>query len=131
MGEGSSHCSPWSSSLFEGKYGLYGRVRLNWYLKTCTHGFVRRDSVRRLLQPTYHEQFLVLERSDKLFKVNVNGKPSNISIDRVKPSFMPNTDSDITPSATKLSLESPGKTKFRQTHSGCHINKLRPANKYK
>ncbi|GFU25742.1 gag-pol polyprotein [Nephila pilipes] len=63
----------------------------------CIHVFVRRDSIRRPLQAPYDGPFLVLKRSDKLFKVNVNGKPSTISIDRMKPAFIPNTDSDISP----------------------------------
>ncbi|GFT09150.1 pol polyprotein [Nephila pilipes] len=91
-------------------------------LKTCTYVFVRRDSVRRPLQSPYDGPFLVLKRSDKLFKANVNGKPSINSLDRVKPAFMPNTDSDITHSATKLSLDTPAKTNLRQNHSGRHVH---------
>ncbi|GFU44820.1 pol polyprotein [Nephila pilipes] len=44
-------------------------------LKTCAHVFVKRDSVRRPLQALYDGPFLVLKLGDKLFKVNVNGKP--------------------------------------------------------
>ncbi|GFT71814.1 pol polyprotein [Nephila pilipes] len=69
-------------------------------LKTCKHVFVRRDSIRHSLQAPCDEQFLVLKQSDKLFKVNVNGKSSTVFIDRLKPAFMTNTDSDNTPRAT-------------------------------
>ncbi|GFT26873.1 transposon Tf2-6 polyprotein [Nephila pilipes] len=81
-------------------------------LKTCSYVFVRRDSVRRSLQAPYEGPFLVLKRTDKLFIVNVKGKVSTISIDRVKPAFMPNTDSDTTPNATKLSLDKPQRQSF-------------------
>ncbi|GFS80149.1 pol polyprotein [Nephila pilipes] len=90
-------------------------------LKTCTHVFVRRNSVRRPLQAPYDGLFLVLKHSDKLFKVNVDGKPTTISINRGKPAFMSNTDSDIIPSATKLSLDTRAKTNLRQTRSGRHV----------
>ncbi|GFT20152.1 pol polyprotein [Nephila pilipes] len=93
-------------------------------LKTCTHVFVRRNSVRRPLQSTYDRPFLELKRSDKFFKTYVNGKPSIISIDRVKPAFMPNTDSYITPRATKLSPDTLAKTTLRQTRSSRHVNFL-------
>ncbi|GFT13161.1 pol polyprotein [Nephila pilipes] len=90
-------------------------------LKTCTHVFVmRRDSVRRPQQAPYDGLFLVLKRSDNLFKINVNGKLSSISIDRGKLAFLPNTDSDIIPNTTKLSLDSPAKTNLRQTCSSHH-----------
>ncbi|GFT00159.1 retrovirus-related Pol polyprotein from transposon 412 [Nephila pilipes] len=86
--------------------------------KTCTHVFVRRYSTRRPLQALYDGPFLVLKRSDKFLKVNVNGKPSTISTDRVKPAFRSNTESDIIPSTTKLSLDTPAKTNLYQTCSG-------------
>ncbi|GFT99221.1 pol polyprotein [Nephila pilipes] len=91
-------------------------------LKKCTYVFVRRDSVRRPLHAPYDGPFLVLKGSDKLFKVNVNGKSSTISIDRMKLAFIPNTDSDITPSATKISLDTPAKTNLCQTRFGSHVH---------
>ncbi|GFS44205.1 pol polyprotein [Nephila pilipes] len=91
-------------------------------LKTCSHVFVRRDSVCRPLQAPYDGPFLVLKCSNKLFKVNVNGKPSTISIARVKPAFMLNTDTDITPSATKLSLDTSAKIHLCETRSSRHLN---------
>lgn len=36
--------------------------------------------------------FNVFERSKKFFQINVNGKESNKSIDRLKPEFLPYED---------------------------------------
>lgn len=60
-------------------------------LKTCTHVFVRVNAVRQPLQPPYNGPFEVVKRNDKWFKVNINGKSTNISIDRLKPAFKTQT----------------------------------------
>lgn len=57
-------------------------------LKTCSHVFVRVDSVRRSLQQPYEGPFQVVSRNDKHFEVVISGKKQIISIDRVKPAFM-------------------------------------------
>ncbi|XP_071643032.1 uncharacterized protein [Temnothorax longispinosus] len=59
-------------------------------LATCSHVFVRVDAVRRSLQPLYEGPYLVLERSDKVFKVSIKGQPTTVSIDRVKPAHLEN-----------------------------------------
>ncbi|GFU31888.1 hypothetical protein NPIL_694321 [Nephila pilipes] len=53
--------------------------------------------------------------------VNVNGKSSTNPTDIVKPTFVPNANSDITPSTTKLVLDIPRKTILRQTHLDHHV----------
>lgn len=59
-------------------------------LNTCTHVFVRCDGVRKPLQPPYTGPHEIINRiSEKLFSVSVNGKTTNIAIDRLKPAFMP------------------------------------------
>ncbi|XP_043500950.1 uncharacterized protein LOC122523340 [Polistes fuscatus] len=68
-------------------------------LHFCTHVFVRvGGSLGPLCQP-YEGPFEVLERiSDTVFRVNVNGKPSTISTERLKPAFFEATEqTDITP----------------------------------
>ncbi|GFR28701.1 pol polyprotein [Trichonephila clavata] len=61
----------------------------------CTHVFVRRDSVRRPLQAPYDGPYLVMKRSDKFYKVNIHGKLTSISIDRLKPAFTHNVDDTL------------------------------------
>ncbi|XP_064486150.1 uncharacterized protein LOC135398695 [Ornithodoros turicata] len=57
-------------------------------LSTATHVFVRRDAVRKALQPPYSGPHLVISRSSKHFTLNVNGKSDTVSIDRLKPAFV-------------------------------------------
>lgn len=62
-------------------------------LKSASHIFIRHDAVKKPLQMPYDGPFTVLERSEKFFKINVNGTERNISIDRLKPAFLPYEDS--------------------------------------
>uniref|UniRef100_A0A182S096 Uncharacterized protein n=1 Tax=Anopheles funestus TaxID=62324 RepID=A0A182S096_ANOFN len=55
--------------------------------RTCTHVFFRNDTVRLELTPPYQGPYEGLRRSEKWFEVLVNGKPTNVSIDRLKPCY--------------------------------------------
>lgn len=57
-------------------------------LSKCTHVFIRRDSVKKPLQPPYDGPYRVLKRCEKYFTISVNGKVLNISLDRLKPAFV-------------------------------------------
>lgn len=57
-------------------------------LKTSSHVFVRQDLVRTSLQPPYAGPFEVIERHPKYFVVNVGGKSTSVSIDRLKPAYI-------------------------------------------
>ncbi|XP_050066078.1 uncharacterized protein LOC126555164 [Aphis gossypii] len=59
-------------------------------LSKTTHVFVRHDAIKKPLQMPYDGPYLVIHRADKTYQVNVNGKIVNISIDRLKPAFLPN-----------------------------------------
>ena len=54
-------------------------------LKTCTHVWVRRDGHVKPLHALYDGPFLVLDRSDKVFRLQIGVKPVTVSIDRLKP----------------------------------------------
>ncbi|KAJ0172529.1 hypothetical protein K1T71_011668 [Dendrolimus kikuchii] len=58
-------------------------------LATCSHVFLREDAVRRPLQPPYTGPYQVVERSSdgKTITINLKGKPAVVSVDRVKPAF--------------------------------------------
>ncbi|GFW62934.1 integrase catalytic domain-containing protein [Trichonephila clavipes] len=56
---------------------------------TC---FLRREMLRRPLQQPYDGRFKVLQRKDKVFFLDINGKRVSVSIDRCKPAFFLNTE---------------------------------------
>ncbi|XP_048484032.1 uncharacterized protein LOC125490058 [Plutella xylostella] len=79
-------------------------------LSTTRHVFVRDDTVRGALQPAFTGPYEVIERGDKVFKLNVKGKTTTVSIDRLKPAYMmtetnntPNVENDNRPSITTRS----------------------------
>ena len=66
-------------------------------LQSCSHVFIRTDSVRKPLQPPYTGPYKVIDPKNKYFSIVVNGREQNISIDRLKPAHL---DTDITPTVT-------------------------------
>ncbi|CAH8821528.1 unnamed protein product [Trichobilharzia szidati] len=57
-------------------------------LKTSSHVFVRRDSVRRPLEPPYDGPYKVIKRTDKFFVLDKKGREDTVSIDRLKPAYL-------------------------------------------
>ncbi|GFW94148.1 integrase catalytic domain-containing protein [Trichonephila clavipes] len=55
------------------------------------HVFLRRDMLCRPLQQPYDGPFKVLQRKDKVFFLDINGKRVSVSIERCKPAFFLNT----------------------------------------
>jgi hypothetical protein len=58
-------------------------VNLPQSLYSCTHVFVRRDAVKKPLQPPYDGPYKVLDRSDKYFTLSKLGKTDTVSVDRL------------------------------------------------
>ncbi|XP_072392240.1 uncharacterized protein [Diabrotica undecimpunctata] len=58
-------------------------------LQTTSHVFVRTDKVKPPLTPPYTGPFRVLERCDKFLTVDVQNVPQRISMDRLKPAYIP------------------------------------------
>ncbi|KAF7263164.1 hypothetical protein GWI33_011659 [Rhynchophorus ferrugineus] len=50
--------------------------------------FVRRDQAKTPLRPSYEGSFGVLHRKEKYFKIDKNGEEDNVSIDRLKQSYI-------------------------------------------
>ena len=49
--------------------------------------FVRHDAVKRPLQQPYDGPYLVLDRSDRFYTLDLNGHTDTVSIDRLKPAY--------------------------------------------
>lgn len=64
-------------------------------LGSTTHVFIRNDSVRPSLSHPYDGPYEVKSRSAKYFKVLIQGRPVNISVDRLKPAFSTSPDLNI------------------------------------
>ena len=58
-------------------------------LSTCSHVFQRVDLVRKSLQPPYEGPFKVIKRMPKIFLLQINNKERWVSVDRLKPAFLP------------------------------------------
>ncbi|KAF8795395.1 hypothetical protein HNY73_003248 [Argiope bruennichi] len=82
------------------------KVYVNPSMKNCSHIFLRSDKVDPPLSPPYTGPYLVISRKDKNFIIDLNGKHSTVSIDRVKPAYLLADDTDQTePSKSQPILE--------------------------
>ncbi|CAI2727756.1 unnamed protein product [Schistosoma spindalis] len=66
----------------------YRQVALPRELSTCSHVFIRVDSVRKPLQQPYEGPFHVISRHEKTFKVDRHGRVEIVSIGRLKPAHV-------------------------------------------
>ncbi|GIY12555.1 uncharacterized protein CDAR_112051 [Caerostris darwini] len=58
------------------------------YLSTCSHVFLRSDTIKKVFQPPYEGPFQVQSRSEKVFKLLIHGRQSVVNIDRLKPAYI-------------------------------------------
>lgn len=63
-------------------------------LVKCEYVFIRNDAIHKPLQPTYDGPFRVLKRGNKVYEIQLPGRKTNISIDRLKPAYYI-SDSDV------------------------------------
>ena len=60
-------------------------------LQRCSHVWLRTDRVRRPLEAPYAGPFKVLHRYEKYFTLELNNGQKNVSIDRLKPAYVPSS----------------------------------------
>lgn len=62
-------------------------------LYTCTHVFLRVDTVKRPLEQPYTGPHPVIKRLDeRVFQININGKEMNVNVERLKPAHLTSDD---------------------------------------
>ncbi|CAN7978633.1 unnamed protein product, partial [Ixodes persulcatus] len=76
-------------------------------LDTSTHIFLRRDAVRKPLQPPYDGPFKVLRRGSKHYTIEVRGQSEVVSVDRLKPAHLEHSITTPTSAPTRNSADSP------------------------
>lgn len=69
-------------------------------MASCSHVFVRVDSVRPSLTSPYDGPYPVIKKSSKTFTVEVKGRRKEVSIDRLKAAFLSPAPESCTTSAT-------------------------------
>ena len=78
------------------------------HLQECEFIFVRNDTIRHPLIPTYTAPFKVPSRADKHITIRRGNNKDTVSIDRVKPAFIEKVDSSTgTPSDTSADSSEP------------------------
>ncbi|BHF65921.1 hypothetical protein SprV_0200893500 [Sparganum proliferum] len=96
-------------------------------LDKCDFVFVRHDAVRRPLQPPYDGPYRVLRRSAKDVVIGRSGKTDTVSIDRVKPAYIDDSDLSSPQHCTPQQTVMPPPTgdsppPVRRTRSGRHVH---------
>ncbi|EFA12072.1 uncharacterized protein LOC103314496 [Tribolium castaneum] len=65
-------------------HDVHKKVFVHKELSKCSHVFLRDDAVRRPLQPPYTGPHKIIQRNNKTFKIDVNGRQVTVNVDRVK-----------------------------------------------
>lgn len=81
-------------------------------LATSSHVYLREDAVRRTLQPPYSGPYQIIERASdgKTLTLNIRGRKTAVSVDRVKPAFIERSENVrdvVLPTAPTLTAEPP------------------------
>ncbi|XP_037931392.1 uncharacterized protein LOC119666181 [Teleopsis dalmanni] len=68
---------------------LKSPISIHKGLRDCTHVFLRSDHIRKPLEPPYTGPHKIIKRiSERIFKIQVGIKQLNVSIERLKPAFI-------------------------------------------
>jgi len=68
------------------------------HLDSCTHVFVRVDSIKKPLETPYEGPFQIIRRiTDRVYEIDYKGQATTISIERLKPAFFEATSDNQDP----------------------------------
>lgn len=91
-------------------------------LATCTHVFIRNDTVRAPLTPPYDGPYEVLKRYEKYFNIQLPLRTAIVSLDRLKPAYIIQEPTDVTSSAPNISA-APTPTPHQDTTTSTSASK--------
>ena len=93
-------------------------------LQSCTHVFVRDDSIKAPLQPPYRGPFRILRRFPKYYTLDINGKQDTVCLDRLKPAFIDISAPPVKSHDQTVFQNSPKESDIpiRKTRSGRHVH---------
>ena len=80
--------------------------------------YVRIDGHQNPLQRPYKGPFRIISTSDKYFTLDINGRPDNVSVDRLKPAYVGTSDQTEPPSLTNIAPEATTPIQQATTRSG-------------
>lgn len=64
------------------------KIFIHKNLSTCSHVFLRVGCSKRSLQRPYNGPHKIISRiNDRIFKIEINGKQKNVSVENLKPAF--------------------------------------------
>lgn len=99
-------------------------------LSTSSHVFLRQDQVRRPLVPPYAGPYKILKRQPKFFTIDIRGRSTNVSIDRLKPAYLmreitisepPKDQPKRNRSGLRVTIPEPPKDDITRTRSGRRV----------
>lgn len=98
-------------------------IYVNPSLQSCSHVFLRTDSVQPPLTPPYTGPHPVISRDNKVFVIKIKDKNVTVSIDRLKPAYMLSDSTPPTlPSISAESNITGNDTTTRTTRSGRRVH---------
>jgi transposase InsO family protein len=73
-------------------WNSHQKTFINKDLTNSTYVFIRNDKIKTSLTPPYDGPFEVKTRHDKYYEIIIQGKATKVSIDRLKPAYIAQTD---------------------------------------
>ncbi|GFU62980.1 transposon Ty3-I Gag-Pol polyprotein [Nephila pilipes] len=65
-------------------------------LTKCSHIYLRTDSLKKGLEPSHEGPYKIVNRNEKVFQILRRGKEVSVSVDWLKPAYIPKEMMDIT-----------------------------------
>ena len=88
------------------------------FLSSTGFVYVRIDGHRNPLQRPYNALFQIISTSDKYFTLDINGRPDNVFVNKLKPVYVGTSDQTEPPFLTNIAPEATTPIQQATTRSG-------------